>query len=429
MFLTLLKKECKSIATSLTYYIIIICIVLFYFTNGSDFRMLSKPMEGQESYGYKANDDEDLIMDVTIGKLALDSYTNSYVAYPFGFYKEVTLNEKKLEQLQKIVEELTGLSYEEVILLVEEYLDNIPMPDTSGMVNYNVMAGVEDIPVSESINFNRFKVLMEEVDDLIGGGSDYNIKNILSTETVPLTYEEAVIEYENILYQDKLTGAYARLFCDYIGIVLGILPIFLAVTRGLRDKRTMVSDVIYSKKISSTTIILTRYLSTIIMILLPVLLISLSPALESMYYGSSIGISVDHFAFIKYIFGWLLPTAMVVTALGFFITEVTDSALGILIGGVWWLINMFQSFGNLVGDFGMNLVPRFNTVGKYTIFKNDFNTLVINRLFYSLLSIILIICTVYILSKKRKGEYNFARKIFSRRKSESNETTITSSDY
>lgn len=434
MFITLLRKECKGIATSLTYYIILICLVLFYFTNSSEFKMISKPLVYQSDYGYKASDDKEFIMEKTIGKLAVDSYQNTYIAYPFGFYKEVTPNEKKVERIHEVMEELTGLSYAKIAALAEEFLYDITEGATSGSNSSEngyiwVKEGVEDIPINENVDFDRFMLLMEEVDDIIGGRSDYNMKNILSGTLIPKTYEEAVEEYENILYQDKLTGAYARLFCDYIGIVLGILPIFLAVTRGLRDKRTIVNDVIYSKKISSTSIILTRYVSSLIMLLLPILVIAIFPTIECIYYGSSLGINIDAFAFVKYILGWLLPTAMFVTALGFFITELTDSALGILLGGVWWLINIFMSFGNLVGDFGWNMVPRFNTVGEYSTFKSEFGTLVVNRLSYSAISIILILCTIFIYSKKRKGEYKFARKIFRHRKGKSNQAINTSSDY
>ena len=51
-----------------------------------------------------------------------------------------------------------------------------------------------------------------------------------------MTYEQALLEYDNILYKDKVSGAYARLFCDYIGIILGLLPVFLPTYKIPQDR-------------------------------------------------------------------------------------------------------------------------------------------------------------------------------------------------
>ena len=67
----------------------------------------------------------------------------------------------------------------------------------------------------------------------------------------PATYEEAMEEYNSFLYDDKITGGYARLFGDYMGIALGILPVFLVVTRELRDRRAGMEELIYTRTASS----------------------------------------------------------------------------------------------------------------------------------------------------------------------------------
>ncbi len=112
-------------------------------------------------------------------------------------------------------------------------------------------------------------------------------------------------DYESIINNDKVSRAYARLFSDYMGIVLAILPIFLAVTRVLKDKRAKAAQVIFSKKCSSTVIILSRYLAIISMIIFPLILISITPTLQSIYSADSNGITADYFAFIRAIFGCL----------------------------------------------------------------------------------------------------------------------------
>lgn len=41
-----------------------------------------------------------------------------------------------------------------------------------------------------------------------------------------MNYEEALKEYNQTINQDKVTGGFARLFCDYMGLALGLYPVF-----------------------------------------------------------------------------------------------------------------------------------------------------------------------------------------------------------
>ena len=196
-----------------------------------------------------------------------------------------------------------------------------------------------------------------------------------------------------------------------MGIILAILPIFLAVTRGLKDKRAKAEQVIFSKKCSSAVIILTRYLAIIAMIILPVILISITPTLQSIYSADSNEITADYFAFIKVIFGWLMPTVIVTVSTAFLLTEVTNGPVAILVQGIWWFISIFLGSSNLIGNVGMNLIPRFNTLGSYEVYNRVFNELVINRVFYSVLGISLIVITIFVYDIKRKGKLNLNGKI------------------
>ena len=90
-----------------------------------------------------------------------------------------------------------------------------------------------------NLTYERFGELMDEADKILGGGSDYGKEERENSAREPMTYEEALEEYEVLTEKDRLTGGYARLFSDYMVIFLGILPVFLAVTRGLRDRRAM----------------------------------------------------------------------------------------------------------------------------------------------------------------------------------------------
>ncbi len=410
MFIRLFLKECKQILSGMTYYIVVICIVFFYITQLGNFNILQKPLPGKPEYGTMYSKDEAVIMDETIKLLFREYVYNDYGTYPIGFYKSVVLNEKKKDQMAEIMMEVAGFTKAELNQAVEKHSSNMTAYDKSAL---------GDIKATPDLTYERFLELMRKADKLLGGGSSYSDTSLTTNARVPMSYEDALKEYNNIMEKDHLTGAYARLFSDYIGIVLAILPIFIAVTRGLRDKRAKAKEIIYSRQVSSSYIILTRYLALLTMVLLPVIIIAAIPATQCIYYGITEGISVDYFGFAKYIFGWLLPSLMIVTSLGIFFTELTDSAIAIIIQGLWWFISIFSGVVNIRGGYGWNLVPRHNELGNYEVFHENFGILAANRITYSVAAIFLIAASIWVYEMKRKGKLNIHGTIFPNRKSKS----------
>ncbi|MGO5064140.1 MULTISPECIES: ABC transporter permease [unclassified Clostridium] len=399
MFKTLFLKECKEMLKSITYYIFLACTVIFFVSQMADFKGVAKPIQGQEKYGFKYNDDESIIMKSTINKLAFELSLNSFPTYPMMFYKEVKLNDEEMSKAYEILKDITGINKEQLIKEIENH-------NNTGDNTF-----IDFIKVKDNINFQEFSEKMNKIDDILGGGSFYNSKRLYENAEVPKTYEDALKDYESIINNDKVSRAYARLFSDYMGIVLAILPIFLAVTRVLKDKRAKAEQVIFSKKCSSTVIILSRYLAIIYMIIIPLILISITPTLQSIYSADSNGITADYFAFIRVIFGWLMPSVLVTVSMGFFLTELTNGPIAILVQGIWWFVSISLGGSNLVGNVGMNLIPRFNALGSYDIYNKIFNELVINRVLYSIVAIVLIVGTIFIYDTKRKGELNLNGKI------------------
>jgi hypothetical protein len=383
-------------------------MVLFYYTQLGEFKIIDEPQPGQEDYGIKYSEDETVIMSSTINRLVLEYVQNNYITYPVGFYKRVTLNDKKQTKMGEITSEVTGLSLTELNETVEKYLGKVTVYSEPISVNPSV-----------SITYERFLQLMKQADKLLGGGSNYSKMFMESNAQVPKTYEDALKEYNEILDKDHFTGAYARLFCDYMGIVLAILPVFIAVTRGLRDRRARASEVIYSRRASSVTVITTRYLAMLVMLILPVILITGYLTIQCITYGNSIGINTDSMAFIKYIFGWLLPTIMVSVSVGVFFTELTETALAILIQGIWWIISIFTGISQMFGGYGWNLVPRHNVLGNYSLFHDNYYQLFLNRITYASIAVLLIIAAIIVYELKRKGKLIVHGKILLHRKSKS----------
>ncbi|MCI8410564.1 MAG: ABC transporter permease [Lachnospiraceae bacterium] len=413
MFGSLLWKECKMWLKSIIFYAYIILLFLFYVSQMGEGTDFVKPEKNQADYGMTYSEDESVIMNETLKDL-IEEYTRGYFeTYPIGFYKKVILSEQEKSIISDCISELTGKARKEWEKEYDTYIEGY----SGYMDEQGQFVEEEKVPwslaVSEQLTYKEFKEIMKKVSDTIGAGSEYSENRLKSHGIVPKTYEQAMAEYEEVLEKDKVTGAYARLFSDYIGIVLGILPAFFVVTRGIKDRKNQVSGVIYSKKVSSGTIVLSRYLAMIIMMVLPVLAVSCLPMTQSLYIANNVGVVPDYLAYVKYVIGWLLPTILFVAALAFVITELTESMLGILVNGIVWFCAMFLGLSNSrLINAGWNLIPRFNGLGEYKLFQEMLPQLVYNRCFYTILSFCIIVLCVVIYDKKRKGGYQIHGKVF-----------------
>lgn len=403
--MTMFFQECREIIKSITYYIIVLCIAVFFIAQMGSVEMIKKPVEGQKSYGTTYSTNETVIMQSSLQQLLFELRMNQFATYPFGFYKQVTLSDKKLKKIYDILGNITVLDSKEIQEAIEQYK------------NSEDMTAINTIQLKSGLSYKYFCKEFNKINDILGGGSDYGEKHLRSNAKVEMTYEEARKEYQSLINNDHISRAFARLFSDYMGIILGIMPVFLAITRILKDKRSKVADVVYSKSSSSFAIMFSRYLAIVIMIIIPVLLCSINPMLQSIYIANQNGVSVDYLAFIKYIFGWLLPTVLFTVAMGFLFTELTSGPIAILIQGFYWIINVFLAASNLVGYVGMNLIPRFNTLGKYSIYHSVFPELVKNRILYTGFSLLLFLLSVIIYDLKRRGKWIDNGKILKYRKS------------
>lgn len=445
MYIKLFIKECSKTIKSIPYLILVLVLLIFGYTQiVPDFVALKIPQPNQQDFGTKYEENPDSIMSSAIQSLYNEFISNSYIAYPIGFYKNVKLNDRRQFEMSEILAVLTGESSDDLmkasgvepegkeifigdadeIQQAAEFHQNedgsyqvvIPEDDTTGD-NIAESAAISDVSVSENLTYEHFRELVEQADKLIGGGSHYCETYIDDFGQVPMTYEEALEEYNSILKNDKVTGAYARLFCDYYGIMLAVFPVFVAVALGMKDRRSKIRNLIFTRKISSTGIIFVRYLAMIVSMLIPVLLIAAyaSFSVSAMYSG----MDLDSFAFFKYAFGWLMPTLMISTSIGIFFTELTDSPIAIAIQGSWWFFDVFKGIKQLEGGYGLELSPRHNILGSTQVYLDNFSTLMNNRIIYVVLSILLVVMTVLIYEQKRRGRFdvcNIFKKIFRNRK-------------
>ena len=439
-------KECKKIASSIIFYLFIAILIFSWFQNfrgvtqteinwangmepadiGFECPLLSKPSEKDDYFGSKVSEDNPEAIMTGVTRALLSEYeANSYATYPLGYYKAITLSGDEQKQVLGILCEITGLTEEELKNLPDDYFPAVTGTiisfdamnvDKDGNLNMEMGSGTdtksEDNKYAHfvaQVTYEHFKELMRKMEAIIGEkGSQYSPKMMLTYFGMSeMNYEEALEEYNQTINQDKVTGGFARLFCDYMGLALGLYPVFLVVIIWMKDRMSNVIELVYSRKVSSIKLVLSRYLAVITMVLIPVLLLSLESLVLLMSFGAKNGIQVDCFAYIKYIIWWLLPEVMVVCAIGMFFTLLTDSPIAIVFQFLWWMVD--KGVTGLSGDTKLTtLMIRHNTLRGNEIIQKDLQIICMNRLLMAGIGILFVILSIWVLTFKRKGKINAA---------------------
>ena len=439
-------KECKKITASIIFYLFIAILIFSWFQNfrgvtqteinwangippadiGFERPLLSKPSEKDDYFGSKVSEDNPEAIMTGVTRALLSEYeANSYATYPLGYYKAITLSGDEQKQVLGILCEITGLTEEEIKNLPGDYLPEVTGTiisfdamnvDKDGNLNLEMGSGTDEKSEDNKyahfvsqVTYKHFKELMRKMEAIIGEkGSQYSPEMMLTYFGMSeMTYEEALEEYNQIINQDKVTGGFARLFCDYMGLALGLYPVFLVVIIWMKDRMSNATELIYSRKISSTKLVLSRYLAGITMVLIPVLLLSLESLVPLISFGAKNGIQIDCFAYIKYIVWWLLPEVMVVCAIGMFFTLLTDSPIAIVLQFLWWMVD--KGATGLSGDTKLTtLMIRHNTLRGYETIQEGLQIICMNRLLMAGIGILFVILSIWVLTSKRKGKINAA---------------------
>ncbi len=439
-------KECKKIVASVIYYFFIAILVFSWFQNfrgvtkteinwekgipptdiGFERSLLSEPSEDDDYFGNKVSEDDPVAIMMGVTRALLSEYkSNRYATYPLGYYKAITLGDDEQKHVLEILCEITGLTEEQLKDLPEDYFPAVTgsiisfdamSVDENGNLN-TVMENMADTESEDDkykhfisqVTYEHFKELMQEMESIIGEkGSQYSPEMMITYFGMSeMTYGEACEEYNQTINHDKVTGGFARLFCDYMGLELGLYPIFLVVLIWMKDRIGNAAELIYSKKISSAGLVVSRYLASITMVLLPAFLLSFESLVPLISFGAKRGIPVDYFAYIKYILWWLLPEVMAVCAIGIFFTLLTDSPIAIAVQFLWWMVD--KGVTGLSGDTGAaTLMIRHNTLRGYEMIQGKFQMICMNRLLMAGIGILFVILSIGVLSFKRKGKINAA---------------------
>lgn len=402
----LFLKECKKVLFSLTFLVYFLTVLAMYFTQfHSDCNeTLERPVPGYEDYGTISKEIPEILMPAAVDSLVSEYLSGSFGAYPYGFYKQVKLTEKKRIQLAEIISEVSGITMQELNSF-EGFEQGGFYMDENGNFLYRESV-IPEINIPKDMTYERFRELMRESDQIIGGGSKYSDEYIVENfSRVPQTYEDALAEYEQFFTEDKITRAYARLYCDYLGIVIAVLPVFVAAALASLDRKSRMELLAYSRKISSVKLIFTRFIALVTVMMIPLILTAViaNNMVNSLYPDYA----MDRFAIFRYALFWLVPNIMVASTVGMLVTEFSSGLLAIFAQGAWWFASIFASAGGLTGRIGkFTLVMRHNNLLKHGIFYAQWGNIVFNRIFFTAISLVGIALTALIYEQKRRGIYN-----------------------
>ncbi|MBW9146741.1 ABC transporter permease [Clostridium sp. CM027] len=405
----LFSKECKQLGKSLIYIVFICIAIVFYNTQyyssikGNDPQYqgsaLIKPSYVQDVEKYNKENDgypygstfkeiPEQIISKSTSMMYGEHMQGTYSSYPHSLFKNVKLDKEDTKKIEEILCQITGKSLSE--------LDKLHKTEKWSEIHFS----------SSSKDYASFKVLMEEANNIIGEQSNYSKENLRRFGVRPITYEEAMKTYKDLIEKDKITNGFARIFCDFMGIVMGLFPVFVVVSFIRKDKKSNMKQVIYSRRVSSTKLILSRYSALVIMMMVPIFLLAIVSTFQAASISGKLNLMVDYFAFFKYSIGWLMPTLMAVTAVGMFLTLLTETAIAIPVQMIWWYSSIFK--GALIGSYGLSqLMIRFNTIYERDEFVSIINNIFLNRMFFISLSAIFVIASIYILNLKRIGRIDF----------------------
>lgn len=402
----LFLKECKKVLFSLTFLIYFLTVLAMYFTQfHSDCgETLEMPVPGRNDYGMISKEVPEILMPAAVESLVSEYLSESFTAYPYGFIKYVKLTEKKNARIAEIISEVSGITIQELNSFEGFEQGGYIMDEDGFFLDWEPV--IPEINIPADLTYVHFRELMKEADQIIGGGSKYSDDFIVSNfSRVAKTYEDALAEYEQFVNEDRITGAYARLYCDYLGIVLAILPVFVTASLANLDKKSRMEQLAYSRKISSAKLIFTRYISLVAVMMIPLILTAViaQSKVNSLYSGYD----MDGWAVYRNAVLWLVPNIMTASAVGMLVTELSSGLLAIFAQGVWWIVSIFSSMGGLTGNIGrFTLVMRHNSLMGHDVFYGQWENIVFNRIFYTVLSFMGIALTALIYEKKRRGIIN-----------------------
>lgn len=405
--------ECRRIAKSLVYWLFVAAMVGFLVSQDvvpcreGDF---SRPQPGDEQNVLVPSGDHALIMEEAAQALLAAWQENSFTTYPLplSVVRHVRLNDAKYAELGGVLQALYGTSAAELPQAGGGYTMEFGQAtvEADGSLSFSppqAPAGAQAPALRDGLAWEEFCALMDQADRILGGGSDWQVAALEQAYgKVPAQYEDLLREYETSMAQDRYTGAYARLFCDYAVIALALFGAFPAVALFLQDRKGTAAAV-YARRCGSPALACARFGALAFLQILPLLVLG---ALLTVQYAGLYGWgAIAPLAFLRYTLLWLLPTLLLEVAAAMALTIGTGTPAAAAVMPVLGWLSVLQGVTGLSNGstYASLLTPRHNVLGGYLVYQQNLPQLLVGRGLACLAAAVLLLAAVRLLDANRKG--------------------------
>lgn len=371
MIWNIISKEIKYQLKNITFYGFFIVILLMFFSELGIPRMSDLTPTKQKENFYRSQKifDKDKEMKEVYIFLNNDYLKGNVLKYRFSFGYHVKLNNSEKAYLKAAI-------------------DKIYSYDSEGNLKIKV-------------SYNEYLDILRDLDKKLKGNTTYvgvNKHSILNEET---SLQKAQETFKDVMEKDKFTNAYGRLFADYMGITAGFFPVFLSAFIFTRDKNKKEYDKIYSSKLSFTKYILAKYIGICICIMGCYFILASYTTLAYSKFALDTNYVVDKMAIYKYTFAWIAPTVLFTTAFGILLVAIFNNEIvAIAAQLLLWVSNIHT----LMGQYGLtNYIIRFNAFGEYDTYLKFQTVIIENRIFYTIISFVIVLLGAYIANKRSRG--------------------------
>lgn len=252
----------------------------------------------------------------------------------------------------------------------------------------------ENGSLTDPVSYQEYESIIDKLDADLNDTTIFSKKHRDMLYVENMTYKDAMMEFDEILNNDKLTNAYGRYFSDYMGITAGLYPLFIVMAVFLRDRKKGDVPLLNNKELSPRSYILSRYCAICISILAGYLLLATHSTYVFYNIGKSFNYLIDFGAFYKYTLTWIAPTVLFTVACSMLLFTIFNRILPtIVIQTSLWFFSM-QTLG---GDYRLlRSIIRFNTLGNHETYLQWKSTIMTNRIFFTTLSFMIIAITVFL---------------------------------
>lgn len=381
----LLMEEVKRVFKSLIFLGLAIALIIAI--SGQIDREsyeFKEPDINQETYGNYITDDPNYIFSNLIYDLYRSVETNSFTTYPYGFYREKSLESDELNAIKDIVSDLVSIPYDDIDLH-----NDISAPKKEKLENQ-----------------------LDKIDALIGGGSFY-AKDMYQVHfgNKGMTYDQALKDF-HLMQKSGYDLVFARYFSDYAGIFTLLMSWFIGLYFWNKDRKEGIASTIYVKEVSSFKIVMTRILAMSLALIFIVLAIFTYYEIKLFnIYGMRLLNPIKAYLLV---FLWNFPIILFVVSISSFITTMTNSILLGFLGPILSLVYMMSSSSNIFYNIGYGLLIRYNSIGNEAYFTSKIGVFLIGRFMWIGIGFLITIITGILYERRRRGYHAFKNNLSSK---------------